>query len=164
MKLTKKILTVLACGMLAATGMTGMSASAATTYVDNDDLGDSRMQSTGNYTGSNEKYYVWNLVNDRVTAKKKISLKLYAYVNDYRFTDPATKYYAVTMVYASMGTLNQNTASGGWNLVGTKALTPSSTLGEHDVTLTAAKANPGTQSGYNTGADGIRFTTTVYNS
>lgn len=155
--------------------ISSISVSALTVYIDNDDdvyntqhqgfntyltstnyyRGDARRQATGNYN-----YHDWYLGNNSIDNKKRITVKLYAYVNDYSFTDPRAKYSAVCSYEQQIGTLNQNTATGGWNLVSTVVLKPLTAVGENRVSFHGVVLYPSTVSGYNTGADGVKYNIT----
>lgn len=81
--------------------------------------------------------YLWYLDDDRKTSSIGFNVSLYAYVNDSAFTDPSAKYYALASYIKSVGTLNQNTAPRGWNLVGCVTMSLLISIGEKTVTLLA---------------------------
>lgn len=177
-KLNKVLSVIVGLGVL-ITSSVSFTANAATAnvYVDNDDSKghtnyrsgfntyvtgashyrrDARTQTTGN----NSNVYEWHLDDDRVTASNKIKLYLYAYMNHSSFTDPRAKYSAICSYECTVNSaFNQNTASGGWNLIGTVELTPYTYAGEDTVTLQGACVRPNSNSGYKTAADGVRFYT-----
>jgi hypothetical protein len=175
----KKTISSVISLFVALCSITGLPADATTknVYVDNDDSqGHSngqdgfstlisgyshyRYDARTQVTGNSNNVYEWYLNDDMVTSSNSISLYLYAYMNDISFTDPHAKYDALCSYVSTVNSaFNQNTAYGGWNLVGTVSLTPYTAVGENTVTLHGASVRPYYYSGYTTAADGVRFYT-----
>lgn len=128
------------------------------TYLSGDSHynGDARRQSTG---GNYE--YAWWLNSASETSSSSIIVTLEAYVNHSNFTDPNATYYVNGCdTIFEVNSINQNTADAGWNYVGRRVVKPLTSIGYTRITTSAVCVIPSSNSGYNTGADGIWVTLT----
>lgn len=117
--------------------------------------GDARRQSSSSPSNG---LYRW-IYKSTFIKSGTINATVKAYLNDYSFTDPAARYYinyGNTYVVKLAGTLNQNTAPGGWNTIGSISMAPIDSSGRNVSSYVQLSVSG--KSGYNTGADGIQIT------
>ncbi len=117
--------------------------------------GDARRQSSSSPSNG---LYRW-IYKSSFLKTGTINASLKAYLNDYSFTDPSARYYVNygnTSVVKLVGTINQNTAPGGWNTIGSAYMAPIDSTGRNVSSFVQLSVSG--KSGYNTGADGIQIT------
>lgn len=153
-----------------------VSAAAVSYTIDNDDAhGHSNYQngfstyftSSYHYNGDARKQpssspsnglYRW-IYKNTFLKTGTINASLKAYLNDYSFTDISARYYVNygnTYVVKLVGTINQNTAPGGWNTIGSTSMAAIDSTGKNVSSYVQVSVSG--KSGYNTGADGIQIT------
>lgn len=113
--------------------------------------GDARRNYNSEYAN-----YTYEFSGSGKSTTTSFKVKLYAYVNDSTFTNPSAKYvaYGNSSAY-TFGTLNQDTAFGGWNYVGEATVKPLTQYGYKSVTCNAVGVGTNGPLRY-TGADGVR--------
>ena len=121
--------------------------------------GDARKQATG-YTSYGGRWSYRYTYDTPVSGRGTIFATLTVYLNSYEFTDPGAQYYinesGTSMVMHLAGTVNQNTALGGWNGLPMLSLDFTDAAGYNASRYTELEA--GTSAGYYTGADAIQVT------
>lgn len=94
-------------------------------------------------------YYAWVHPQTSLGSPTSVTVKLQVYLNHSRFNDPAAQYLVMKDgSLATVATINQNTAPGGWGYTYTKTISSCTILNQ--VRVRASNA-PGKE----TGADGV---------
>ncbi len=118
--------------------------------------GDARIQSSGS-----NSYYYYNFPSVTVSANAP-TIQVKAYLNHSRFTDNQAKYYVcvnIDDVYVNIGTINQNTATSGWNPIQKSISSGHKRSGVYYIDSSFVQTSG--NSGYSTGTDAV-YVTPIY--
>lgn len=166
----KKMVAIATVVTMLTTGVGNMVVRAVTRTIDNDSIasgygnynnGFSYITSSSLYNGdariaaSNSSYYYYWTYPAISFSAPSCNIVVQAYLNHANFTDTAARYTVAVCQNANytIGTIDQNAAPSGWNLIRRNNLT-SLDLPNY-FSSADASVNPSGRSGVNTGADAI---------